>query len=148
MQDLATQAFSQYKNMGDPYASVKSLMADPSSVSGQPGYQFGLDEGRRAIARTGAAGGSGGNEAIALARYTPEYAQNFYNNEVSRRMNLGQGEAQLGANSGALGLQAQTGANSLLSSSLGSIGYGATRMAGMPQNDMLYKMLMSAFNRG
>lgn len=146
-QDIANMAFDRYKNMGDPYAMVRELMANPGSVTGQPGYQFGLDEGRRAIARTGAAGGSGGNEAIALARYTPEYAQNFYNNEIARRMALGGGEAQVGTAGAGIGLNAQMNADRLMSSSLGSIGYGATRMAGMPQgNDMMMKMLMSAFS--
>lgn len=148
LQDMASQAFSNYQNMGDPYARAKALSSNPGSITSMPGYQFGMDEGRRAIQRVGAAGGSGGNEAIALARYTPEYAQNFYNNEMARLMQLGQGEAQFGANSGQLGIQAQTGANSLASSSLASMGYGATRIAGMPQpssNDMLYRMLASAF---
>lgn len=145
MQDIATQAFGRYSDRGDPYARVKALMANPGSVSSQPGYQFGMDEGRRAIARTGAAGGSGGNEAIALSRYTPEYAQNFYNNEVARLMQLGQGEGALGTAEAGIGLNAQAGADRLMSSSLGSIGYGANRMMGGAPNDMMMKMLMSAF---
>lgn len=149
MEELAKQAFGQYSNMKDPYAMVRALMADPGSVSKMPGYQFGMDEGRRAIQRTGAAGGSGGNEAIALARYTPEYAQNFYNNEIARRMQLGSGEAQLGTANAGIGLNAQNAANNLMSGSLGSIGYGATRMMGGPnENDAVMQMLARAFSRG
>lgn len=142
MEDMAKTAFGNYQNMGDPYASVKALMANPSSVTGQPGYQFGLDQGRLAIQRQGAASGSGGNESIALARYTPEYAQNFYNNEVARQMGVAGGEANLGTASAGIGLNAQNASNSLASSALGSIGYGATQIGGgSPYDQLIQKML-------
>lgn len=143
LEDMAKQAFGNYSNMGDPYASVKALMANPGSVTGQPGYQFGLDQGRTAIQRQGAASGGGGNEAIALARYTPEYAQNFYQNEVARQMGVAGGEANLGVASGGLGINAQTGSNALASSSLGSIGYGATQLGGGSPYDLLIKQMLS-----
>lgn len=102
---------------------VRELQANPGLVTSQPGYQFGLDEGRRAIARQGAASGGGGNEAIAAARYTPEYAQKFYESEMARRMQLAQA-------SGGMNLSAAGGANNLASSALASIGYGGARMFG------------------
>lgn len=148
MEDLAKAAFSKYQNMGDPYAGVKSLMANPGSVTGQPGYQFGLDQGRQAIQRQGAASGGGGNEAIALARYTPEYAQNFYSNEVARQMNLAGGEANLGTSSAGLALNAQGQSNALASSALGSIGYGATQLGGGSPYDQLIKQMLSRMGGG
>lgn len=137
---LAGEAFGRYNERGDPYGPARTLMANPGSITGMPGYQFGMDEGRRAIARQGAASGSGGNEAIAAARYTPEYAQNFYNSEVARLMALGNGEASIGGNNAMLGLNASKMGNDLASSSLGSIGYGVSRMADPFQN-LLKRML-------
>lgn len=92
MQSLARDAFRAQ----DPFGAqrpqyqqqLQELMRDPNSVTNLPGYQFGLDQGRLAIERKGAASGSGGNEAIALAQFTPQYAQQFYNQEIQRLMNL------------------------------------------------------------
>lgn len=145
---LAEQAFAMFKNSADPYAAVRDLMANPGSVTGMPGYQFGMDEGRRAIARTGAASGGGGNEAIAAARYTPEYAQKFYESEISRRMQLGSGQAGAGVNAAQVGNQALTGANALTSASLGSIGYGAARLGGAPDPSTQVAQLLQRMFRG
>lgn len=92
MQSLARDAFRAQ----DPFGSqrpqyqqqLQGLMKDPNQITSMPGYQFGLDQGRLAIERKGAASGSGGNEAIALAQFTPQYAQQFYNNEIQRLMTL------------------------------------------------------------
>ena len=113
MQKMARQAFT----------STKELQANPSMVTSLPGYQFGLDEGRRAIERRGAASGSGGNEAIALARYTPEYAQQFYDREFARRANLDQAQANLDLN-------ANAAANRGTAQSVGNIGFALARMFG------------------
>ena len=113
MQKMARQAFT----------STKELQANPSMITSLPGYQFGLDEGRRAIERRGAASGSGGNEAIALARYTPEYAQQFYDREFARRANLDQAQAQLDLN-------ANTAASRGNAQSIGNIGFALARMFG------------------
>lgn len=92
MQDLAKRSFQAQDPFGPQRGQyqqqLQGLMADPSSVTKMPGYQFGLDQGRTALQRAGAASGSGGNEAIALAQYTPQYAQNFYNDEIKRLMTL------------------------------------------------------------
>lgn len=124
------------------YDPVRELMANPGMVAGLPGYQFGMDQGRLAIQRRMAAQGGGGNEDIALARFTPEYAQNFYQNEIARRAALAQG-------SGALNLSAGNSANALASSSLGSIGYGLARMGGLQNpNDQIQRFLMKALGIG
>lgn len=140
---MAEQAFKVFQEQGmNAYDPVKELMANPNMVTGLPGYQFGLDQGRQAIQRRAAAAGGGGNEDIALARYTPEYAQRFYESEIARRMQLGQGQANLGLNSGQLGVGAMGGANDLASRSLASVGYGVSRMAGLdPMVANILKML-------
>lgn len=126
----------QASEIQDPFGSQRkkyqemlaALYANPNSVANMPGYQFGLDQGRQAIERRGAASGSGGNEAIALARYTPEYARNFYTDEVNRLMTLsGAGIPPSGGN--AL-VQGNMGAADLVSKSLASIGYGVRDMGG------------------
>ena len=129
MKKLAQIAFKSQDPFGDQRAGYQAmlarLMANPGSVKDIPGYQFGLDEGRRAIERRGAASGSGGNEAIALARYTPEYAGNFYNSELARLMQLsGSGIAPTGGSSL---IQGNALASDLSSRSLASLGYGARR---------------------
>lgn len=119
MRKIAEQA--QDPNTPQYRAQLAALMADPSSVKNIPGYQFGMDEGRRAIERRGAATGSGGNEAIALARYTPEYAGKFYDMEARRLANLAQG------NPSAM-IQGNAAASKLSSQALASLGYGAFMM--------------------
>lgn len=121
------QASGQYK--GDPHRSeyedqLAALMANPNSVSSMPGYQFGMDEGRKAIQRQGAASGSGGREAVALARYTPAYAQTAYQQQVSNLMNA----ARSGQPSGNA-LQGNLASAELVSRALASIGYGMQMMS-------------------
>ncbi len=130
MQQLAKRTF----NAQDPFGSqrgqyqqqLQKLMQDPNSVTGLPGYQFGLDQGRTAIERAGAAGGSGGNEAIALAQYTPQYAQQFYNNEIQRLMQLS--GAGIGPSTGPALSGYNAGAN-IYSNALNTLGRAA---AGVP----------------
>lgn len=119
MRQLAERA--QDPHTGEYRDQLAALMRDPSSVKNIPGYQFGMDEGRRAIERRGAASGSGGNEAIALARYTPEYAGKFYDMEARRLANLAQG------NPSAM-IAGNAAASQLSSQALASLGYGAFAM--------------------
>lgn len=59
---------------------LQDLIADPSSVTKLPGYQFQFDQGAQAVARSGAAKGflDSGNMATALTQYGQGFAQNFY----------------------------------------------------------------------
>lgn len=119
MQDPFGPQRAQYQ------AQLSNLMSNPNALNNLPGYQFGLDEGRRAIQRQGAASGSGGNEAIALARYTPEYARQFRDAEIGRlSMLAGAGIAPSGGN---ILAQGALSTNDLISRSLASIGYGLRR---------------------
>jgi hypothetical protein len=101
---------------------LNALTRDPSSVTQMPGYQFGLDEGRRAIQRQGAATGGGGNEAIALARYTPAYAQQFYENQVRDLSSMSRGDSA--------GVQGNALAMQLANQALWQLGYGAMSLGG------------------
>lgn len=120
MRKMAQQA--QDPHLREYQDRLNALTKDPSSVTSMPGYQFGLDEGRRAIQRSGAATGSGGNEAIALARYTPAYAQQFYENQVRDLSNMSRGDSTA--------LQGNALAMQLANQALWQLGYGAMRMGG------------------
>lgn len=123
------------------YDPVTALRNNPNSVTSQPGYQFGLDQGREAIRRQGAAGGSGGNEAIALARYTPQYAQDYYDKALSSAMTQAGG-------SGALNLAASNASARQASSSLATAGYGLATGLGADRNnnDIVSQWLRNAFS--
>lgn len=104
---------------------LQNLTNNPSSVTGTPGYQFGMDQGTQAVRRSMAAGGFGGsgNEAIALNKYGQDYASQQYMQQLQMLSQLG------GAN-----INPQVGAsitgqgNDLLGRSLASLAYGSQRM--------------------
>lgn len=120
MRRMAQQA--QDPHLREYQDRLNALTRDPSSVTSMPGYQFGLDEGRRAIQRQGAATGSGGNEAIALARYTPAYAQQFYENQVRDLSSMSRGDSTA--------LQGNALAMQLANQALWQLGYGLNRLGG------------------
>lgn len=64
---------------------LQQLIADPSSVTKLPGYQFQLDQGVQAIERSGAAKGflGSGNEATALTQFGQGLASNFYTTQAN-----------------------------------------------------------------
>lgn len=130
MQALAEQAMSKQDPFGSQrggyQAQLAALMGDPSSVTSMPGYQFGLDQGRLAIQRRAAASGGGGNEDIALARFTPEYAQNFYGAQQQRLAQLA--GAGIAPGSGGTLLAGANSSNDILSRSLASIAYGGRQL--------------------
>lgn len=130
LKKIAERAFQAQDPFGSQrpgyQAQLAELMNNPNALTNMPGYQFGLDEGRRAIQRRGAADGSGGREAIALARYTPEYAMNFRNMELQRLAGLaGAGIAPSGGN---VLMQGNAMASDIASRALASLGYGVRRM--------------------
>jgi len=120
MRQMAKQA--QDPHVPEYQNQLSKLMADPSSVTSLPGYQFGMDQGRLAIQRQGAATGSGGNEAIALARFSPEYAQRVYQNQVQNLTALSRGDISA--------VQGEAAASNLTNQSLWQLGYGLTRFGG------------------
>ncbi len=103
---------------------LKKLNADPSSVTKLPGYQFGMDQGTKALTRQMAATGytGSGNEAIALQDFGQKYAGEWYNAERDRLASLA--GAQFGPSGGNTLLAGNVNANDILARSLASIGYG------------------------
>lgn len=64
---------------------LQQLIADPSSVTKLPGYQFNLDQGTQAVERKMAGSGflGSGNEAIALTQYGQNYATSAYQTQAN-----------------------------------------------------------------
>lgn len=73
---IAGEQWGYQKGFAD---MLTSLMKDPSSITKQPGYQFGMDQGIQALTRGMAATGytGSGNEMIALQQYGQQYASQW-----------------------------------------------------------------------
>lgn len=93
-----SNAAKQASQTGDPYGpyrpaaalQLSQLSANPSSVTGVPGYQFGYDQGLQALQRSMASRGytGSGNMALALQRYGTDYATKFLGDEENRLAGL------------------------------------------------------------
>lgn len=87
--------------LADPLASQRpeyarqlgALMADPSSVTSLPGYEFRRQQGQEAMQRTLDAGGykESGNALIAATEYGQNFAQNAYDAEFQKLLGLSSG---------------------------------------------------------
>jgi hypothetical protein len=116
-----TQGEQQYYNQ-----LLQQLIANPSSVSQLPGYQFQLSQGSAAVADQMAASGfaGSGNEAAALTQFGQGLASSFYGQQTSLLASLSGVTApsspaqNVGAATGAAGLTTNT-----LSSLLNSLGF-------------------------
>lgn len=132
MSVAGSQADAIYKQMQDEYAA-KSAAGGPSTdpaygsltkqftgadVATEPGYQFGLDEGQKAIDRAAAANGryDSGQTLKALTRFGNDYAGTKFN-EAFNRDAATKGQAyqflagQSGQGANAAGQQAGIGMN-------------------------------------
>ena len=65
-------------------SQLDSLLTNPSSFSGTPGFQFALDQGLNAVQRSNSAGRNSGNALAALANYGQGLATQDYGNQVDR----------------------------------------------------------------
>ena len=84
---------------------IQSLLADPSSLTKDPGYAFGLSQGQKTLANGAAARGMtySGAQGKALQRYGQDYAGTKLDQSVNRLSNLaniGQAGASTIANAG------------------------------------------------
>ena len=92
------EAIGSLDNVYQPYRgfggkairSLSDLVDDPSSIRSTPGYQFNLDQGLKASESSAAARGGAlsGRALKELNNFAQNYADNFYGNEVNRRMSL------------------------------------------------------------
>lgn len=67
-------------------AGIQALLKDPSSIAGMPDYQFGFDQGNKALANSAAARGMtySGQQGKALQRYGQDYAGSKLNESYNR----------------------------------------------------------------
>lgn len=120
----STQGEQQYYN-----GLLQQLIANPSSVTSLPGYQFDLTQGSKAVAAgmgpSGLAGG--GNEAAALTTFGQGLASSFYGQQANLLASLA-GVTNASSPAQGLGAAASGGAlaTNTLSGLLNSIGFYGT----------------------
>src|SRR5208282_3163689 len=69
-------------------SQLNKLIADPSSVTSLPGYQFNLSQGEQSVARQFGPQAGSGAEGAALTQYGQNYAMNTFNQQSNLLMNL------------------------------------------------------------
>lgn len=103
---LQREMFDYQKGLNEPLVGlrnsvlpqIQSLLQNPGSITSQPGYQFGLQEGTNAL-NTGAASRGmtySGNQGKALQRYGQDYAGTKLDQSLNRLTNVA-GLGQVGA---------------------------------------------------
>lgn len=120
----ASDPFGPYRQQ---YAQkLMALMADPASITKDPGYQFQLEQGEQAVERRMASKGylGSGNEGIALEQYGQDYAKSAYNDKITQFAGLA--GANISPNPGP-GLQAYNQGLDTASASLASLGYAVAK---------------------
>ena len=113
----ASDPFGQYR--GAYGNQLAQLEANPSTITGRPGWQAGMEAIQRNNAARGYAGS--GNEMAVMSRYGGE----FFNNEAQRLAGLAGAGAAPGAG--------QFPAANLTGQGLASIGYGLAPFLGGPR---------------
>jgi hypothetical protein len=139
--DIASGQLSLEQNIAGEQQGFEQqlaqLIANPSSVSSLPGYQFQLSQGSEATARGMAAGGflNSGNEATALTQYGQGLASSFYSQQTQLLSSLSgitapSSPSQLGTSA----TGAQSSSNAQLQALLGQLGLAAGKFssAGTP----------------
>lgn len=102
----------------DALGKIQGLLSNPQSITGDPGYQFGLNQGTKAFENSAAARGMtySGQQAKALTQFGQDYAGSKMDQSVNRLLqlaNAGSGSAANIANAGSN--YAGTAANNLTS---------------------------------
>ena len=133
-------------------SQIQALLKDPSSVAQQPGYQFGLNEGTKALNAGAAAKGMtySGAQGKALQRYGQDYAGTKLNESYNRLSNLA-GLGQVGAtgSANAAGQYGQavgqnlTGMGNARGSAFASAANGWTNALGQIGNSMQENQLLN-----
>lgn len=91
--------------------ALKSLVTDPNSFKGTPGYQFQLDQGLESVNRAAPGGRGSGNALAALVKYGTGLASQDYGNEVDRLGRLAGQEEQYNIGQGGVANAAQANVN-------------------------------------
>lgn len=117
MYDTTRTDFAPYRQAGtSALAGIQKLLADPSSVSSMPDYQFGLDQGTKSLNNGAAARGMtySGQQGKALQRYGNDYAGTKLNDSYNRLASIaGIGQQATGSTANA-GSQYATNAGNTL----------------------------------
>lgn len=153
MYNQQRQDMAPYREAGSSALSqIQALLKDPSSVAQQPGYQFGLNEGTKALNAGGAARGMtySGAQGKALQRYGQDYAGTKLNESYNRLSNLA-GLGQVGAtgSANAAGQYGQavgqnlTGMGNARGSAFASTANGWTNALGQIGNSMQENQLLN-----
>lgn len=104
--DTQNENLKPYREAGyNALSRINDLLKDPNSITSEPGYQFGLQQGQQAIDRSAASRGSlySGATLKALQRYGQDYGSTKLNESYNRLSNLaglGQVANQTGAGIG------------------------------------------------
>jgi hypothetical protein len=89
--DTQNEQAKPYREAGyNALEGLNGLMKDPSGITSQPGYQFGLNQGQTAIDRSAASRGSlySGATLKALQRYGQDYGSTKLNESYNRLSNI------------------------------------------------------------
>lgn len=118
MYDTTRKDFKPYRMAGrDALGQLQGLLKDPSSITGDPGYQFQFNEGINALENSAAARGSqySGQQAKALQQYGNNFAGTKLNETYNRLAGIaGVGQQATGSTAMAGGNYAnQAGQNML-----------------------------------
>lgn len=97
--------YAPYREAGvDALTQIKALLSDPSAITRQPDYQFGLGQGMNALQNSATARGMNysGAQAKALQRFGQDYAGSKLNESYNRLASIaGIGQQATGATSNA-----------------------------------------------
>jgi len=150
---------AQSAALADPFASqrpqyqgqLSALMADPSSISKTPGYQFQFDQGMQALERQQAAGGAAnsGQAETAAIQFGQGLAQTSFGNWESMLADLSGANIGNPGQAGQLSGQYQNQANQGIQSAIGSLtsafGKAINAPSSLPAYDQTPTLPASAF---
>jgi len=120
---------------------INALLANPSDVTKQPGYEFGLSQGTRALNAGAAARGMNysGAQAKALTRYGQDYAGTKLDQSYNRLANLaGLGQVATNSNTAAGMNYGNQAGNNLIG--LGNAQAGAALRQGSIYGNMVNRL--------
>lgn len=128
MYDTTRADYAPYRQAGvGALGQIQNLLANPSSITSDPGYQFGLSQGTKALNNGAAAGGMtySGAQQKALQRYGQDYAGTKLNESYNRLASLaGLGQTATSGTASAGSNYANNGSNLL--SGMGNVQAAST----------------------
>ena len=117
MYDTTRGDFAPYREAGtDALGQIRNLLADPSAITKQADYQFGLDQGRNALENSASARGMtySGAQSKALNQFGQDYAGSKLNDSYNRLASIaGIGQQATGSTAQAGTQYAQSAGNTL-----------------------------------